>query len=362
MAFNCRDCPKNIREHCIQECSTSPSVKLMMLRAFEAGTDTQQMWGWLQEDCLLLRPEKQAARPSRPSVLARRLRGEPEPVEATREIEEVAPPVATPVVSDELLQPKPEVVREPTIRSTPAWLREVEKREEITPSRYCLALQGGQRRIALPTHGEIVLGRFDPAVNVTPDVDLSYEDRNNRVISRRHARIIGRNGRHLIEDVGSTNGTKINGKALRIGQKVQLRPGDRVILGYSEFVYVPMPEAPVSPHGVPPKAYVLVAFTGRRFPMPSRGEVMIGRSDPVVGFTPDIDLREEGEAAQVVARRHAKIIARGGRHYLEDMGSTNGTKLNGVRIRIGGTSPLNPGDHLWLGGCVLAYDIEHQSD
>ncbi|MBE9507777.1 MAG: FHA domain-containing protein [Chloroflexi bacterium] len=78
----------------------------------------------------------------------------------------------------------------------------------------------------------------------------------------------------------------------------------------------------------------------------------------MAGIIPDIDLSQEGVVAQVVARRHAKITARGGRHYVEDLGSANGLKLNGARIRIGEVGLLEPGDHLWLGGCVLAYDIE----
>jgi len=90
----------------------------------------------------------------------------------------------------------------------------------------------------------------------------------------------------------------------------------------------------------------------------SQGEGIIGRSDHAVGCVPDIDLSREAYAAQVVARRHAKIIVRDGGHYVEDLGSASGTRLNGVRIKIGECGLLNPGDHLWLGGCVLAYDVE----
>ncbi len=347
---NCREC--NLRERCIEECSTSPSIKLMMRRAFEAGTDTEQMWGWLQEGCLLL-SHKQAA--SHPSALKRRLKGEPEPVEAADEVKKVVP-------SPTRLMPM--ATHEPARRPPAARLRETgERREEgATPSRYCIALRDGQHRIALPADGEIVLGRFDPATKVTPDVDLSHDDWENLAVSRRHARIVGRNGRHEIEDLGSTNGTMVNGKNLAIGKKVQLQPGDRVTLGYCEFAYRPLPELQTSPHAPPPSAYLWVTFTGHRFPLPSWGEGVVGRGDQMVDFVPDIDLSAEGEAARVVARRHVKVIARNGRHYVEDLGSTSGTKLNGVPLRIGELGLLNPGDHIWLGGCVLAYDVESQPD
>ena len=345
--MNCREC--NLRERCIEECSTSPSIKLMMRRAFEAGTDTEQMWGWLQEGCLLL-SQKQAA--ARPSALKRRLKGEPQPVEAADEIKETTPS------SSRLI---PVAAREPT-RRPPTRPRETDEKREAPPSRYCLALRGGQHRIALPADGEIVLGRFDPATKVTPDVDLSHDDWENLAISRRHARIVGRQGQHEIEDLGSTNGTMLNGKNLLIGQKVRLQPGDRVTLGYCEFVYRPIPELQTSPHAPPPSAYLWVTFTGHRFPLPSWGEGVVGRGDQMIGFIPDIDLSAEGEAAQFVARRHVKIVARNGRHYVEDLGSASGTKLNGVPLKIGKLGLLNPGDHIWLGGCVLAYDIESQPD
>jgi len=322
----------------------------MMQRAFEAGTDTQQTWGLLQMHCLLIPREEQEAKVPRQTSLMRRLKGEPEPAQATEEIEEVAP-------SPPPLIPVP--VRKPAKGPAPVWMEEVKgKREETTPFRYCLALQTGQHRIALPTRGEIVLGRFDPTTDVIPDVDLSYDDRKNLVISRRHARIVGHNSQHRIEDLGSTNGTRVNGRRLRIGQKVQLQPGDRVALGYCEFVYTPIPEMQTLPHAAPPQVYLWVTFTGHRFLLPSWGEVIVGRSDRMVGFTPDIDLSNEGDAAQVIARRHVKIITRSSRHYMEDLGSADGTKLNGVPIGIGKLALLNLGDHLWLGGCVLAYDVE----
>ena len=351
--LNCRDCPEEIRERCIQESDTSPSVKRMMRRAFDAGTDTQQTWGLLQMNCLLLQ-EDQKVRGGHRTSLTRRLRGEPKPVEATEEIKKVAPSLSSAIH---------EAVRRPTKDLTPVRVGEIEgKRAATAHPRYCLALQNGQHRIALPVHGEIVLGRFDPMINVTPDVDLSYDDRENCVISRRHVRLIGRRGWHEVEDLGSTNGTRINGHKLKIGQKVRLRSGDRVALGYREFVYVAIPEMPVSLPAALCRAYLWSTFTGHRFPLPSWGEVIVGRSDRVINFIPDVDLSREGDVIQVVARRHVKIVARNGRHYMEDLGSANGTKLNGVPMGIGKLGLLNPGDHLWLGGCVLAYDIEFSSD
>ena len=232
----------------------------------------------------------------------------------------------------------------------------------LAPSIHRLAPESTNcaKLIGLPDMLQAAMPDLPPLI--APDVDLSYDDRDNFAISRRHARIVGRDGRHEIEDMGSTNGTRVNGKRLEIGQQVRLRPGDRVGLGYCEFTYVSLPETNISLRAAPSQAHLWVTFTGQRFPLPTWGEVVVGRSDPTIGLIPDIDLSAVEEAAHVVARRHVKIIARSGSHYIEDLGSANGTKLNGVRIRIGELRLLGSGDHLWLGGCVLAYDVERQPD
>jgi pSer/pThr/pTyr-binding forkhead associated (FHA) protein len=326
----------------------------MMLRAFETGRDTQEMWRRLQMNCLLMLQEKQAAQAQaqRKSLLGQRLRGEAAAAEAAATVQEAVSPSSPPI-------PAP-VQEAPTERASAVEKEPVrETKQEIVASpRYCLSQHNGQHRITLPTNGEIVLGRFDAATHTTPDVDLSYDDRDSFAISRRHARIIGNEGRHEIEDMGSTNGTRVNGIRLNIGQRAELQPGDRISLGYCEFVYVPVPEVKISLRDEFPQAYLWSMFTGQRFPLPEWGEAVVGRSDLSIGLTPDVDLSQTDEAAYVVARRHVKIVARSGRHYLEDLGSANGTKVNGVHIKLGELRLLDPGDHIWLGGCVLAYDIE----
>lgn len=74
-------------------------------------------------------------------------------------------------------------------------------------------------------------------------------------------------------------------------------------------------------------------------------------------FIPDIDLNSSGEVAVRVSRRHAIITWRNGAPYVEDLGSGFGTRLNGEMLLLGQAVPLKPGDHIWLGGCVLAYDV-----
>ena len=87
-------------------------------------------------------------------------------------------------------------------------------------------------------------------------------------------------------------------------------------------------------------AYLVVRsgqFEGTRYPL-GEEETLIGRNP-----TTDITLLDEN-----VSREHA-IIARDeatGAYVFEDLQTTNGSKINGKRVRSG---ELNPGDRLEVG-------------
>jgi FHA domain/Domain of unknown function (DUF4190) len=71
-----------------------------------------------------------------------------------------------------------------------------------------------------PLDGELILGREQASADlVIPDPG----------ISRRHARILPQNGGVILEDLGSSNGTYVNGE--RISGPVELGAGDAVQLG-----------------------------------------------------------------------------------------------------------------------------------
>ncbi len=58
---------------------------------------------------------------------------------------------------------------------------------------------------------------------------------DNPYVSRRHARIRQRSGEFEIEDLGSKNGTLLNGSRIRSGRH-PLQPGDRIELGRGQVV------------------------------------------------------------------------------------------------------------------------------
>ena len=56
-----------------------------------------------------------------------------------------------------------------------------------------------------------------------------------------------------------------------------------------------------------------------------------------------------------VSRKHAKISFENGLYVIEDLGSTNGTFLNGDNIQGKGKQPLKDGDEIRLGTTVFKF-------
>jgi hypothetical protein len=87
------------------------------------------------------------------------------------------------------------------------------------------------RRLALD-QAELRVGRGRPGADSPPDgIDLTGAA-DDPALSRLHA-VIARqgDGSYTIEDVGSTNGTELNGRALPSHDPVTLADGDRIQLG-----------------------------------------------------------------------------------------------------------------------------------
>lgn len=81
------------------------------------------------------------------------------------------------------------------------------------------------------TEEESQIGRWDADGGIFPEIDLDADDPEAKV-SRRHARIMRRNGEYFVEDLGSTNGTFVNrGRRLLPGDRQPLRDGDEIIVG-----------------------------------------------------------------------------------------------------------------------------------
>src|SRR6266511_4325552 len=104
----------------------------------------------------------------------------------------------------------------------------------------------------------------------------------------------------------------------------------------------PGPGGPVP--GGPGRTVRLVAGDGRSYPL-SIGSTVIGRGDQANLRLPDVG----------ISRRHARLDFDGAQVVLTDLGSTNGTMVNGQRVSA---VALNPGDMIQLGTTTLTFRVD----
>ena len=120
-------------------------------------------------------------------------------------------------------------------------------------------------------------------------------------------------------------------------------------------------ERPVEGRGAAPsdaeaQAYFISKASGNVFPV-FKGESLIGRYDSVTGMTPEIDLTNE-DSARNISRRHARIVVKDGKPFVaEEIGTMNGTYLNGQKLPTGVLTPIADGDELTLCRLTLTFRL-----
>jgi len=205
---------------------------------------------------------------------------------------------------------------------------------------------GKERGTLLSVEADLLIGRLAPEDEGRLGGDAE--------ISRRHARISrGADGRLAIEDLGSANGTFVNDE--RIVAPRALEAGDRIRVGKTtlEVTAAAAPAAAPEPVAVAPAGApvsggsraVLVVSAGAALGRQLRlgEELVIGRAVDGEGrLSEDLEL----------SRRHARIARDDtGRLRIEDLGSANGTFVNGERIRE--SKVLSVGDSVRIGSTTL---------
>jgi hypothetical protein len=103
--------------------------------------------------------------------------------------------------------------------------------------------------------------------------------------------------------------------------------------------------APHEPEATLRARRALLLYNGRRLVVGSQGAT-IGRSRECEVVVDDAN----------VSRRHAELRPRGAAWVLTDLGSTNGTRLDGRRIER--PEPLEPGDRIEVGASVITFDLD----
>jgi hypothetical protein len=91
--------------------------------------------------------------------------------------------------------------------------------------------------LQLPTGSRLVIGRRDATVTAPiPDVDLTRFDADNLGVSRQHIELSWRSGLIYVADMGSTNGTLLNGQRLDAGIERILRDNDVLVIGHMRTI------------------------------------------------------------------------------------------------------------------------------
>lgn len=91
--------------------------------------------------------------------------------------------------------------------------------EVLDPGRNSILKKGS----VLPINREVTIGRKENNVLVMDD----------QFVSGHHARVFIKNTDYMLEDLGSTNGTLLNGE--RIDGKIILKVGDEIAIGSAAF-------------------------------------------------------------------------------------------------------------------------------
>ena len=87
-------------------------------------------------------------------------------------------------------------------------------------------------KVTLPDDRKITLGRDTLIIGRLAECDITFDDSN---VSRRHAEIKALVGGYAVNDLGSTNGTKVNGVTITFERA--LRDGDIISVGSHSIRY-----------------------------------------------------------------------------------------------------------------------------
>jgi hypothetical protein len=104
-----------------------------------------------------------------------------------------------------------------------------------------------------------------------------------------------------------------------------------------------------------PASSIVLRFRDHAEPvqLDAKDELLMGRADTHSQIQPDLDMSPYGAAECGVSRRHATIRRGEDTLTLVDLGSTNGTHLNGQRLIPNQPRVLRDGDEIRLGKLVF---------
>jgi ABC-type multidrug transport system ATPase subunit/ABC-type multidrug transport system permease subunit len=183
-------------------------------------------------------------------------------------------------------------------------------------------LHGGERTVLLS--GSLSIGRLEEN-----EVTISSD-----AVSRFHARIEAAPGGYRITDLGSRNGTQLNGERFQ-GESRWLTNGDSIVIGDEVLRFLSGEETRIGTPHTPVSGTQVVQLT--------KSHLTLGRdrSNDVVLDDPN------------VSRFHAEVARVKDGVAIRDLASRNGTRVNGELVRV---ALLKPGSEVGIGPYRLIFD------
>ena len=170
----------------------------------------------------------------------------------------------------------------------------------------------------------------------SPQNDLIID---SPVVSRQHAELKQQGSEYYLHDLGSTNGSVVNGKMVQRGQSPPLHDGTIIRIGDAQGNSVG------------------ITFQKTAVGKSHLGTIKLGQLniDPMTTYTIGRDPANQVHLDHPsVSRRHAEVRQTAAGAVLRDLGSANGTYINGQSLR--GKRQLNNGDVIQIGPFKLVHD------
>lgn len=101
----------------------------------------------------------------------------------------------------------------------------------LAPAAIRLRIGPEKRVVEMSLEKPILIGRGDADSNIFPEIDVTDDIAPDKSVSRRHAVITKAENQVIVEDVGSINGTYVNGKRLASHNPEPLNNGDTLQCG-----------------------------------------------------------------------------------------------------------------------------------
>ncbi|MFL6674483.1 MAG: FHA domain-containing protein [Massilia sp.] len=211
------------------------------------------------------------------------------------------------------------------------------------------------------THPELDAIHIDDSLFAIGRAEAPFADYAPELVadlSRRHARVFVEHGAAYLADLGSKNGTTVNG--MPVQQAIaRLRDGD--VLGFGRALSYGVRLKAVDAGPAPPARLASLTL------QPEHPE--LGLEPIVISRFPFLVSKVDATFARYrqtlphqvgcLSRRHAHIFLKGGVPYVEDLGSTNGTCVGALRLDEH-AHELKDGDLLAFGGRHFVYRVSLQ--